>query len=160
MLFRSDIPPALATASRSSRDGCEFWWNRFSSIVSWTFVNLLRVRLELLMTVAAVLELMHASSSEEKLAAEEVRERGAGGSAANTGAWCMAGWLAARRGAGLGAELGTGTGIGREGRKGVDIRIYVSWLIQTIFHPSASEASRATASFSRAFSYLTCLMPF
>jgi len=72
------MPPAFATASRSSRDGCEFWWKRFSSIVSWVLVNRFRVRRELL--TVTVLELIDApSSSDEKLVDEDVLESGSGG---------------------------------------------------------------------------------
>lgn len=62
------MSPALATASRSSREGCEFLWNRVSSMVSWTLVKRLRVRREALMALGVM------SSDDEKLAAEDVRD--------------------------------------------------------------------------------------
>jgi hypothetical protein len=68
------MPPAFATASRSSRDGCEFWWKRFSNMMSWVLVNRFRVRRDVL--IVTVLELIDApSSSDEKLLDEDVRER-------------------------------------------------------------------------------------
>ena len=75
------IPPALATASRSSLDGWEFWWKRFSSIVSWTLVNRFLVRRVEFRTVTVLTfgceACSDASSSEveEKLKAELVLDR-------------------------------------------------------------------------------------
>jgi hypothetical protein len=61
-------------------------------MVSWTLVKRFRVRRVLPMTVTVV-ELMDASSSDDTLAHDEVRDRGAGGARA-AGTWCMmgAGW--------------------------------------------------------------------
>ena len=81
VLCRTHIPPALATASRSSLEGWEFWWKRFSSIVSWTLVNLFLVRRVEFMTVTvfgfSCEAWSDASSSEveEKLKAELVLDK-------------------------------------------------------------------------------------
>lgn len=63
------IDPAFATASRSSREGCEFWWKRFSSITSWAWVNRFRV-----LRVAVTVLLLIVSSAESMLVVEDVRD--------------------------------------------------------------------------------------
>ena len=64
------MPPSCATTSRSSRDGCEFLWNRSSSIVSWTLVNRLRVR-RIMLGLAAP-----SSETDQTLAVEDVCDSG------------------------------------------------------------------------------------